>query len=64
MIPRKGINDPNPVSFPPLDPNPTIEVNDPPVPNRAWTQMRLGRDIDDLTEEERRQLYLGRDNLF
>ena len=64
MIPRKGRNDPDPVSFPPLTPNPPIEVNDPPVPNRAWTQMRLGRDIDDLSEEERRQLYLGRDDLL
>ena len=36
----------------------------PPVPNRAWTEMRLGRDIDDLSEMERRELYLGRDNLF
>ena len=33
----------------------------PPVPNRAWTAMRQGLDIDELTEEERRELYLGRD---
>ena len=36
----------------------------PPVPNRAWTAMREGRDIDALTEEEKRELYVGRDNLF
>ena len=34
----------------------------PPVPNRAWTAMRNGADIDELTEEEKRDLYLGRDN--
>ena len=33
----------------------------PPVPNRAWTAMRQGLDIDELTEEERRDLYIGRD---
>ena len=32
----------------------------PPVPNRAWTAMRQGLDIDELTEEERRDLYIGR----
>lgn len=36
----------------------------PPVPNRAWTAMRMGKDIDALTEEEKRDLYLGRDNLL
>lgn len=35
----------------------------PPVPNRAWTAMRNGVDIDALTPEERRDLYLGRDNI-
>ena len=34
----------------------------PPVPNRAWTAMRMGRDIDELTPEEKADLYLGRDN--
>ena len=34
----------------------------PPVPNRAWTAMRAGLDIDNLTEEEKRDLYLGSDN--
>lgn len=29
----------------------------PPVPNRAWTAMRQGKDIDDLTDEEREEIY-------
>ena len=36
----------------------------PPVPNRAWTAMRKGLDIDQLSEEEKRSMYLGRDNIF
>ena len=36
----------------------------PPVPNRAWTAMRAGLDIDELTEEEKRDLYLGNDDIF
>ena len=36
----------------------------PPVPNRAWTAMRQGRDIDELSPEEKADLYLGRDNQF
>ena len=36
----------------------------PPVPNRAWTAMRQGLDIDNLTEEEKRDMYYGRDNIF
>ncbi len=39
-------------------------VGDPPVPNRAWTEMRLGRDIDELSEDEKADLYLGHDRLF
>jgi len=33
----------------------------PPVPNRAWTAMRMGVDIDELSEEEKRELYYGKD---
>ena len=42
---------------------PAIELPafNPPVPNRAWTAMRRGLDIDELSEEERRDLYIGRD---
>ena len=36
----------------------------PPVPNRAWTAMRMGKDIDELTEQEKRDLYYGRDGGF
>ncbi len=36
----------------------------PPVPNRAWTAMRMGKDIEELTEEERRDLYIGPDDLI
>lgn len=36
----------------------------PPVPNRAWTAMRKGVDIDELSEEEKRDLYVGRDDQF
>ncbi len=35
----------------------------PPVPNRAWTAMRQGKDLDELSEEEKRDLYYGRDGL-
>ena len=34
----------------------------PPVPNRAWTAMR--QDIDQLTDEEKREMYYGRDDIF
>ena len=36
----------------------------PPVPNRAWTAMRQGKDIEELTEEEKKDLYLGPDNIL
>ena len=36
----------------------------PPVPNRAWTAMRQGKDIDELSEEEKKDLYLGPDNIL
>ena len=39
------------------------EIPDPPVPNRAWTEMKLGRDIDDLSPEDKRDLYIGHDPL-
>ena len=35
-----------------------------PVPNRAWTAMKNGMDIDGLSEEEKRMLYLGRDEIL
>jgi hypothetical protein len=36
----------------------------PPVPNRAWTAMKMGVDISELTEEEKRDLYYGHDGLI
>ena len=36
----------------------------PAVPNRAWTAMRQGMDIEELTEEEKRDMYYGHDNLL
>ena len=36
----------------------------PPVPNRAWTAMRQGKDLDELSEEEKRDLYYGREGLY
>ena len=36
----------------------------PPVPNRAWTAMKMGMDIEQLSEEEKRDLYVGRDRFF
>ena len=36
----------------------------PPVPNRAWTAMRMGKDIDDLTAEEKAEMHLGNDCCF
>ena len=51
--------------------NPTINAADialpafnPPVPNRAWTAMRQEKYIDELTEEEKKDLYLGPDNIL
>lgn len=46
--------------------NPNVELPafNPPVPNRAWTAMRAGMDIEELSEEEKRELYIGRDNLM
>lgn len=36
----------------------------PPVPNRAWTAMRKDlQGISELTEEEKRDIYYGRDGL-
>jgi len=56
---------------PGMSPNSTAGINspeiappafNPPVPNRAWTAMRAGMDIEELTEEEKRDLYVGPDN--
>ena len=60
---RYGTSDLN--SVPGIN-NPEIALPafNPPIPNRAWTAMRAGKDIDELSEEEKRDLYMGRDNLL
>ena len=40
------------------NPEIALPAYNPPVPNRAWTAMRQGVDIDDLSEEEKRDLYM------
>lgn len=42
-------------------PGVNLPAFNPPVPNRAWTAMRMGKDIDELTEDEKRDLYMGKD---
>ena len=42
----------------------SIPAFNPPVPNRAWTAMKAGMDIESLSEEEKRDLYVGRDRMF
>ena len=49
-----GINTPG-IELPPINPT---------VPNRAWTAMKNGMDIDALSEEEKMDLYLGHDIIF
>ena len=38
-----------------------LPTYNPTVPNRAWTALRQGMDIEQLTEEEKHDLYYGRD---
>ena len=40
-----------------------LPAYNPPVPNRAWTAMRKGLDIENLSEEEKRDLYIGHDDI-
>ena len=49
-----GINTPG-IELPTLNPT---------VPNRAWTAMKMGMDISELTEEEKRDLYYGHDGII
>ena len=41
-----------------------LPAYNPPVPNRAWTAMKKGLDVDALSEEEKRDLYIGRDDMI
>ena len=60
----KGRNQGGSSSVPGIN-TPGIELPafNPPVPNRAWTAMKRGLDIEELSPEERRDLYIGRDNI-
>ena len=60
----KGRNQGGNNSIPGIN-TPGIELPafNPPVPNRAWTAMKNGVDIDSLTPEEKRDLYIGRDDI-
>ena len=42
----------------------SLPAFNPPVPNRAWTAMRAGMDIEELSEEEKRDLYMGNDGFI
>ena len=58
-------NDNSPNSTPGINsPDIAPPAFNPPVPNRAWTAMRKGVDIDELTEEEKRDLYIGNDGIM
>ncbi len=63
--PPKYRNDNSSNSVPGIN-TPGIELPafNPPVPNRAWTAMINGVDIEELSEEEKRDLYVGRDNIL
>ena len=66
----KGFNIPDAQKFPGENntginnPNVELPAFNPPVPNRAWTAMRQGLDIDSLSEQEKADLYIGRDNIL
>ena len=55
-----GANDIPGINTPGLE----LPAYNPPVPNRAWTAMRNGMDIDSLTEQEKRELYYGKDSII
>ena len=43
-------------------PNIELPAFNPPVPNRAWTEMK--NEIESLSEDERRELYMGRNRIL
>lgn len=60
----KGRNQGGNNSIPGINtPGVELPAFNPPVPNRAWTAMKNGLDIEQLSAEEKRDLYLGRDNI-
>lgn len=60
-----GVNTPN-ISLPGYSAqgDVTIPAFNPPVPNRAWTEMRKNLSIKGLSEEEKRDLYMGRNGVL
>ena len=59
--PPKYRNDNSPNATPGINsPDIALPEFNPPVPNRAWTEMRKDPELDELSEEEKRNLYFGR----
>ena len=56
-------NDDMPIEeFPSINsPHIAKPISDPPVPNRAHTEMKLAEGIDTLSETEKAQLYFNRE---
>ena len=42
----------------------SLPAFNPPIPNRAWTAMRAGKDLDELSDEEKKMLYYGKDDIL
>ena len=61
----KGRNSGGSAAVPGINtPGVDLPAFNPPVPNRAWTAMRMGKDISELTPEEKRDLYVGHDDIL
>ena len=60
-----GVNTPN-ISLPGYEGSADVSIPafNPPVPNRAWTEMRKNLKIESLSEEEKRRLYMGKDGMI
>jgi len=42
--------------------NPEDDPLDPPVPNRAWTEMKNGVDMDDISDVDKQDMFDGYDS--
>lgn len=45
-------------------PNIELPAINPPVPNRAWTEMKRDLEINVLSDAEKRDLYLGKNGII
>lgn len=45
-------------------PNIELPAINPPVPNRAWTEMKRDLELNVLSDEEKRDLYIGRNRIL